>query len=54
MKTYLVIGVYEDNHQRYADYFCADSPAQAEQLAQKEVESPLIIAAVMLDGNIVA
>jgi len=57
MKTYLVLGVYTDNLQRYADSFRAKTVAGAEKQAldqaKKRGEPVLIIAAVLLDGVVV-
>ncbi len=59
MKTYTVIGIYEDNHQRYADVVKATSPEEAEELvladAKKRCEGDLVIAAVIEgDAKVVA
>lgn len=55
MKTYTVVAVYADNHQRYADTFEAKNPEGAEKkaqaLAKKEEASELIIAAVF-EGDV--
>ena len=55
MKTYTVVGLYEDNLQRYADTFKARDPDQAEQLAvlqaQKDEGTNLLVAAV-LEGDV--
>jgi hypothetical protein len=57
MREYMVIGVYEDNLQRWAQSFVAGSPEDAESKAQDEVAragSHLIIAAVLRGSEIVA
>jgi hypothetical protein len=57
MREYMVIGVYEDNLQRWAQSFVADSPEDAESKAQDAVSrcgSHLIIAAVMDGSEVVA
>ena len=57
-KEYVVIGLYEDNMQRYADSFQARSPEEAEEKAKKVArefeKTDLIVAAVLLDGKVVA
>lgn len=54
-KTYTVIGIYADNHQRYADSFKAvdaeDAEQQATALAQKEEGCELLIAGVV-EGDV--
>lgn len=57
MHAYLVIGIYADNHQRYADTFDASTPDEAEEMAQdaaKAAHTSLIIAGVLRDGQVVA
>lgn len=46
-KPYTVIGVYLDNHKRYADTFIALSPSHAEKQAMDAAESSLLIAGVV-------
>ncbi len=55
-RTYLVVGTYEDNDQRYAASFKAFTPEEAEQMAQADVMPgfSLIIAAVLYRGKIEA
>ena len=43
--TYLVIGIYEDNNQRFAEDFQARSPEEAEKMCLREYPG-LIIAGV--------
>lgn len=50
LTDYLVVGIYADNHQRYAQQFQAASPEGAEKKAQRHVSKTgetLIIAAVI-------
>jgi predicted LPLAT superfamily acyltransferase len=55
-RSYLVVGTYEDNDQRFAQTFKAFTPEEAEQLAQADVMPgfTLIIAAVLYQGKVVA
>lgn len=60
MSEYLVIGLYADNDQRYATTVNADTPEDAERIAQDQVVQlhpeglELIVAAVLLNGEVVA
>lgn len=47
MKTYTVIALYEDSFQRYADSVDADSPADAERIAQENAPEPILVAGVV-------
>lgn len=47
MKHYLVVGVYEDDHERFATSVSAKNPAEAEAAARKEATGELIVAAVI-------
>jgi hypothetical protein len=48
MKKYLVVGVYADDLQRWADSFVARDPVEAEELAHKATgDYELIVAAVI-------
>lgn len=54
MKTYTVIGIYADNHQRWAESYQADNPEHAEEQAldsAKSQDCELIIAGTVL-GNV--
>jgi len=54
MSAYLVIGIYEDDHTRFADTFEAETPAAAEELAVAQCPG-LIVAGVLNDkGEVVA
>ena len=51
MKTYTVIGIYADNHQRWAESFQAEDVEHAEEQAQDSARAQdceLIIAGVCL------
>ena len=51
MKTYTVIGIYADNHQRWMQAFQADNPEDAEEQAQdcaKAQDCELLIAGTVL------
>lgn len=48
MSTFLVIGIYDDNGQRFAQDVEADTAGEAEVIIHKGEESPISIAAVML------
>ena len=50
MNTYTVIGIYEDNHQRYATVIEADSVESAE--ATVLADSPGLIVAGILAGDL--
>jgi IMP cyclohydrolase len=55
-RSYLVVGTYADNDQRFAQTFKAFTPEEAEQLAQEDVLPgfELIIAAVLYQGKVVS
>ena len=38
-QQYTVIGIYDDNEQRFAGLYEADTPQEAEYLAQQEAEA---------------
>ncbi len=52
LKTYLVVGIYRDNQQRYAEYVTAETPEEAEKITAKsafdESDAELVVAAVFL------
>lgn len=50
MKRYLIVGIYEDNNQRYADVAEGRSPTDAERRFKKK-HPEIIIAAVIEDPN---
>ena len=54
LKQYTVIGVYADNHQRWAESFMAEDVAHAEEQAQDSAGGDLIIAGVVLGKVTVA
>lgn len=47
MKTYMVVGVYEDNFDRFAEDIEAENVPSAEEIA--EVRFPSIIVAAIID-----
>jgi hypothetical protein len=49
MSTYTVIGIYDDNGQRFATVVEAESPALAERAAVEDADSDIIIAGVVRD-----
>lgn len=49
MKKYLVVGVYEDDLQRWADSFMARDPIHAEELAHKATGKYELIVAAVID-----
>jgi hypothetical protein len=54
LKTYTVVGIYEDNHQRWAESYQADDAAHAEEQAldsAKSQDCELLIAAV-IEGDV--
>lgn len=55
LKEFLVIGIYEDNQQRYADTFQARTPAEAEKKAKKvarEFEKTELEVAAVIEGDL--
>jgi len=59
VKEYLVVGVYADNHQRWAESYQAEDPEHAEEQAHNSVNGDgggLIIAGVIdcSTGSVVA
>ena len=46
--AYTVIGLYEDNHQRFAGTYEASSPGEAEEIGRRE--NPGLIVAAVLSG----
>jgi len=50
-KTYTVVGIYEDNRQRYAEFVEAESPEDAEEQVHQCIEVPIAIAAV-IEGKV--
>jgi len=53
MIEYLVVGVYADNHGRFAVSVNAETPEDAEDRALKQAEGDLIVAAVITGSNLV-
>jgi len=51
-QLYLVIGVYLDNYQRFAEEVEASSAAQAERIVRIARQNPLIIAGVITAPNL--
>ena len=49
MPIYTVIGIYEDNHQRYADTVEADSPEEAERIVENS-DGPRVMIAGTVEG----
>ena len=48
LKQYTVIGVYEDNYQRFAETYQATDVEHAEEQARNDSETRLIVAGVVL------
>lgn len=52
---YLVIGIYADNDQRFADSYETETPEEAQELAIREADAyegtQLIVAAVIEDAD---
>ena len=53
-RSFLVVGLYTDNNQRFATTVRTFTAEAAEDLARKEANAPLEIAAVICDGQVVA
>lgn len=50
MQNYLVIGIYSDDYQRFAEAYEAETSDEAEQIAL-DLHPGLIIAGVLNDGG---
>jgi hypothetical protein len=57
MLSYLVVGLYEDDGQRWADSFLARDPVQAEEMAHKATHPNALVVAAVIEvatGKVVA
>lgn len=54
LNQYMVIGVFEYDHERFAETFTATTTGEAEGHAVHWADCPIIIAAVLRNGIVVA
>lgn len=55
MKTYTVIGIWKHDYKRFAAWYEAENPQQAERMAEDEYspnDSPGLIIAGVVEGNV--
>lgn len=52
-RTYLVIGIYRDDHSRFAESYAADSPDEAEQIAEAGHPNLIVAAVINEEGQVV-
>jgi len=54
MRKFLVIGIYEDDYQRFADEYWAKTPEQAEQMSKADHPGLIVAGVINSQGEVVA